>query len=151
MTDIIWTQTTRKISELKPYDKNPRRISKGQYQRLVDSIKQTGYNNRLLINTDNTVAAGHQRLKALTELGFVEIDVLVPSRILTEQEFNRVLVSDNIQLGEFDMDILANHFEINDLIDWGMDAMKFPDIEVLPQGEDEKPDENKLKCEVCGK
>lgn len=151
MTEIVWTHQQRKISELRPCDKNPRRISKSQYQRLVDSIKKTGYNNRLLVNTDNTVAAGHQRLKALTELGYTEVDVLVPNRTLTEEEFNRVLVSDNIQLGEFDMDILANHFEINDLINWGMDAMKFPDVEVLPQGEEKELDENKLKCELCGK
>lgn len=129
MTEIIWTHQQRKISELKPYDKNPRRISKSQYQRLVDSIKKTGYNNRLLINTDNTVAAGHQRLKALTELGYTEIDVLMPNRQLTEQEFDRVLISDNIQLGEFDMDMIANNFEIENLIDWGMEASLFPDLE----------------------
>lgn len=147
--EIVWIQEYRHLDTLKPFDKNPRRISKEAYAKLIKSLQESGYNNRLLINTDDTVLAGHQRLKALKEIGYDNIAVLVPNRTLSEQEMKQIIITDNISLGEFDMDMLANCFEIKDLIDWGMDPDLFPkmDSPIISNPESE----DKEKCPQCGK
>jgi DNA modification methylase len=125
MQDITWYSDKVLIRDLKDYDHNPRRMSKTDFERLVRDIQQDGYHNRLLVNQDNTIIGGHSRKKALLKAGFKKsdiIEVLKPSRQLAEEEFKRINVKDNLPFGEFDFDILANHFEVDSLIDWGMPA-----------------------------
>jgi site-specific DNA-methyltransferase (adenine-specific) len=150
---IVWTEETRKLSELKPYEHNPRRISKIAYERLVDKIKRLGYHNRIRINIDNTIVAGHQRLRALKECGFKEIPVLVPDRLLNPNEFGEDLIGDNLDYGENDMDMLANHFEISDLVRWGMPIETFamPNLdENTTELSKEDFDNFKHQCPKCG-
>lgn len=132
--ELIWKEERRLLSDLKPYENNPRKISKKAFADLVESIKQDGYHNRLKVNTDNTVSCGNQRLKALKSLKYKEIEVLVPDRKLTEEEFKRIVIKDNLHAGEFDFDMLANHFEVEELLDWGMPeewlGVEEPEIEV---------------------
>lgn len=136
MTKIIWTQESRKLSDLKPYEQNPRFITKTAFNKLLKSIRECGYNNRLLINLDNTIVGGHARLKALKELGFDSIEVLVPNRLLSEDEFKQILITDNLDFGDYDMDILANNFDVQALLDWGLPPELFesgnsPDMEAM--------------------
>lgn len=128
MTDIVWTEEVRSLKDLKPYEKNPRRITKTHFEKLLDNITKCGYNNRLLINADNTIVGGHARLKALKQLGHKEVKVLVPNRQLTEEEFKRILVTDNIHFGEFDLDMLANDFDADQLKEWGFNDAALPNL-----------------------
>lgn len=139
---IEWKEEKRKIKDLKDYDKNPRRISKEVFEKLVESIKQDGYHGRIMVYGD-TILGGHQRKKALLKAGYKntdEIAVLVPNRELTEDEFNRLNIRDNLPYGEFDFDILANEFDMDKLIEWGMPeewllGKDEEDIEVLESDE----------------
>lgn len=155
MTDqIVWHQETRKITQLKPYERNPRRISKTSYQKLLKSLKELGYSNRIKINKDNTIVGGHQRLRALKELGFKEVEVLVPNRQLTIEEFKQDLITDNLLFGEFDMDMISSDFDVADLIEWGMppEWIAEPEVEIL-EGEDDiisEPDLNKQPISKYG-
>lgn len=126
MHDIIWCEEERAVSELKPYGRNPRTLSKHKFEKLLENIKKCGYHSRIVINIDNTVAAGHGRLQALKHLGIETIKVLVPSRMLSKDEFKRLLVSDNISFGDFDFNILSSDFEIKELLDWGFDSNLLP-------------------------
>ena len=118
--EIIWAQEKRKLKDLKPHPDNPRCVDKDQFNALVKNIEANGYTNRLIINADNVVLAGNQRLKALKKLGFNEVDVLVPNIPLTKEQEDRINVTDNLSAGSFDFDILGNNFEPQQLIDWGM-------------------------------
>ncbi len=120
---ISWESTHIKIKDLKDYPINPRRISKKDFERLVNDLKQDGYHRRILVNNDNTIIGGHARKKALIAAGFQqddEIEVLKAQRPLDENEFKRLNIRDNLPFGEFDIDILANYFEPSELIEWGM-------------------------------
>jgi hypothetical protein len=44
-----------------------------------------------------------------------EIDVLVPDRELTDDQFRRLLIQDNISFGEFDLEMLATDFSVLEL------------------------------------
>ncbi len=127
---IEWKSQSWKLKDLKDYDKNPRKMDKKRFDKLVDSLKTDGYHQRLLINTDGTIIGGHARKKALLKAGYKEsseVEVLVPDRLLIDEDFDRVNIRDNLPYGEFDFEILANNFEADQLIDWGMpeDWLKF--------------------------
>lgn len=151
MEPLVWTEQMRKISDLKPYPDNPRRISKEQFEKLKDRIKRLGYHNRIKINLDNMMSGGHQKYKALQQLGWQELQVLVPNRMLNDREFKEVVISDNLHSGEFDFDILANHFDPAELVEWGMPETYFDvvsdDVQVEPEAKAESLPGN--ICATC--
>lgn len=119
--DIEWTTEKRLISELNPHPRNPRSISKRSYENLCNSLKKYNYAEIALINLDNTILAGHQRIHVLQDLGRgeEEIEVRVPSRKLTNKEADNYLIVSNKVTGDFDFDILANQWEEEELIEGG--------------------------------
>jgi ParB-like chromosome segregation protein Spo0J len=138
---ITWTETTAALKDLKPYDKNPRRISKEAFAKLKQSIEQDGFHQRILCTPDLKVIGGHQRIKALQDLGYKDVQVLTPSRELTEDEYRRLLIRDNLQAGEWDMEALANAFTIEELKDWGFPENLLPYMEK----EEEEPEQEDLR------
>jgi site-specific DNA-methyltransferase (adenine-specific) len=123
---IKWTERSVRLTELKPYEKNPRKISDEQYAKLKASIQENGYHQRLIVTPDMLVIGGHQRLKVLAELGIDTVEVLVPDRVLTDSEYRRMLVQDNLPFGEWDFTALAADFSLDELKDWGMPEHLFP-------------------------
>lgn len=121
MDEIIWRTEKRKIKDLKPYEFNPREITKENLEKLKQNIEKVGYNAPILVDTDNTIIAGHSRWYALKQLKKKEEDVRVPSRKLTESEFKEINIKDNINLGDWDVSILSEHFSDCPLDEWDME------------------------------
>ena len=120
-----------KISEVKPNPKNPRVIRDGKFQKLVKSIQEFPdmLNKRPLIvftDTDGkyVVLGGNMRLKALNELKFKEIPVILADE-WTEEQKAEFLIKDNVGFGEWDWDQLANEWDAEKLDDWGLDLIGF--------------------------
>jgi ParB-like chromosome segregation protein Spo0J len=67
-----WKLVTRKLSELKPYEKNPRKMTEKGMKDLHKSIDSFGLAEPIVINTDNTIIGGHGRFYALKEKGVKE-------------------------------------------------------------------------------
>ena len=65
------------ITDLKPATYNPRQISTKQYNDLKESVKRFGLVDPIIINKDNTVVGGHQRLKIAKELKYIDIECVV--------------------------------------------------------------------------
>jgi len=105
------------IKDLKPATYNPRQISTKQYNDLKASIKKFGLVDPIIVNKDMTVIGGHQRLKICKELKHIEIDCVVLD--LSKEEERELNIRLNKNTGDFDMDILANEFDIDELVDWG--------------------------------
>ncbi len=151
MSNIIWSQENRRINDLFPYTNNPRTITKGALRKLAVNIQENGYTNRIIINVNNKVLAGHQRLEALKMLGYDEINVLIPNRTLTKEEEARINVTDNISSGQWDFEILGNHFDSEQLIDWGMPAEWLLGAEKEEEKSESTKEEPKVKtCPNCG-
>ena len=109
---------TKLIKDLKPATYNPRQISTKQYKDLKASVKKFGLVDPIIINQNgNVVVGGHQRLKICKELKHIEIDCVVLD--LSKEEERELNIRLNKNSGEFDMDILANEFDIDELVDWG--------------------------------
>ena len=122
-----WHNEKRKLSELIPYEMNPRQLSVEQHEHLTASLKKFDLAEVPAINTDNTIVAGHQRVRILAELHGLdyEVDVRVPDKKLTKADFEEYLVRSNLNTGEWDFDQLANHFDTEDLVEWGFDDSDF--------------------------
>lgn len=149
MNNLKWLSVKRKLDDLKDYEKNPRTMSKHDFDRLVKSLKENGYHNRLLVDTDNTIIGGHMRKKALVMAGLTpsdEVEILMPNRKLTEEEFKRINIQDNLPFGDFNIDMLANNFEIEELKEWGMPETWLPDVKKTGlTDDDEVPEVEKPK------
>jgi len=105
---IKWTTQKRKIDDLIPYENNPRVLNDKQKKELKDSLEKFGLAEIPAINTDNKIIAGHQRLKILQLLGKgkEEIDVRVPERELTKEEFDEYLIRSNKNTGDWNYKML---------------------------------------------
>lgn len=150
-----------KLSDLMPTAKNPRKISKEDLERLQKSVKAFPKMldiREIVVDENNRILGGHQRVKALLANGETEVNVKVVSG-LTEKEKDEFMIRDNVQNGEWDFDILAENWEADDLKNWG--ALKFDDEDnsdfdvddfFSQSDEGKKEKENKtIKCPHCGK
>ena len=101
------------MSDLIPFELNPRKISAEQMDQLKTSLQKFNLAEIPVIDLDNRVCAGHQRLKAMQLLGRGEetIDVRVPNRKLTEEEFREYNLRSNRNTGEWDFKLLAGFDE----------------------------------------
>ncbi len=106
----------------------------------------------MVINLDNTILAGHMRVKAMKSMrkGKKEIDVRVPNRMLTPDEAEEYLIRSNKNTGEWDWEILANEFDSDKLFDWGFTEdelkVKKESDEAVDDGyEEDPPEEPKTK------
>ena len=119
---LAWHTEKRRVDDLVPYDKNPRKISDKQLIDLKRSLKKFNLVEIPAIDTDGKVIAGHQRLKALQLLdrGGEMIEVRVPNRKLTKEEFEQYLITSNAVSGDWDPEKLKS-FDLNILISAGFD------------------------------
>ena len=136
---ISWHTVVRKVDDLVPYEKNPRTLSEKQRKDLEASITKFNLAELACVNTDNTIVAGHARLKVMQLLGRgqEEIDVRVPNRTLTKAEFEEYLLRSNKNTGSWDFELLKS-FETSFLLDIGFDDADLSDIwdDVLEIDED---------------
>jgi len=121
---ITWANEKRKLSELVPWERNPRQITDKQAKRLEESFEQFGQVEIIAIGPENQIYNGHQRLKVLSQKygADYEVDVRVASRALTEKEREKLTVYlHKGAAGDWDFDLLANEFELDDLLNWGFE------------------------------
>ena len=118
---------TVKITEVKPNPKNPRVIRDNKFQKLVKSIEEFPdmLNKRpLIVFTDvdgkYCVLGGNMRLKALNELKYKEVPIMLADE-WTEEQKAEFLIKDNVGFGEWDWDSLANEWDAEKLVEWGID------------------------------
>jgi len=91
------------------------------------------------------------RYKALVELGYKEVPVIVAEHITKEQE-NEFIIKDNLGFGDWDWDILANEWDSVELEDWGLDVwLNEDDIINSFDEENEEQPKDKIVCALCGK
>lgn len=134
MTDLIWHTEVRKIGDLIPMASNPRRLSTKAKEDLTASISKFNLMSIPVVNIDNTIISGHQRMKIMVLLGRAEesIDVRVPNRALTPEEMKEACVRENRNVGEWDWDKLTAEFPTADLLQWGFDDAEFGKVNATP-------------------
>jgi len=135
---IEWTLEKRKLLSLKDYSKNPRRLTNDQEDHLRISLQKFGLIDKIIINQDGTIIGGHQRKRTLKKMGVKEVECYVPNRPLETKEVEELNIRLNKNSGEWDFDILANEWNIPDLVEWGFSLDEFQiEVEQIEGTEDE--------------
>ena len=114
-----------KIKDIKSNPNNPRVIKDDKFHKLCESIKAFPKMLELrpiVVNDDMIVLGGNMRLKALKHLGLTEAPVIKASD-LTEEQQRQFIIKDNVGFGEWDWDILANEWDVDELKSWGLDVV----------------------------
>ena len=89
----------------------------------------------IVVNDDMIVLGGNMRLKACKEAGLKEVPVIKASDLNEEQQ-KAFIIKDNVGYGEWDWDMLANEWDAEDLVEWGLDIPNF-DIKDLGTAEED--------------
>ena len=116
-----------KITDIKANPNNPRLIKDDKFAKLVKSVQEFPEMleiRPIVVNTDMVVLGGNMRLKACKEAKIKELTVIVADN-LTEEQQREFLIKDNVSGGEWDWNLLANEWDSEQLIDWGVDIPDF--------------------------
>lgn len=121
----------KKISDLKPYAKNPRK-NDDAVDYVANSIKEFGFIVPVVIDNKNVIVAGHTRYKAAKKLGIEDIPCIIADD-LTDKQINAFRLIDNKtqELSSWDYGKLIE--ELTGLVD-DIDMTQFA---FAPIGQDE--------------
>lgn len=104
------------ITQLKPYKKNPRKISDEAINAVAKSIAEFGFRSPIIADEKFEVIAGHTRLKAAQRLGLTQVPVHIVSG-LDKKKIKALRLADNkvAELSEWDDEMLKT--ELADIDD----------------------------------
>lgn len=141
MAEIIY----RKTVDLDPLYHNPRFIRDNDFKSLCGSLSaphgMKHFEARPIILSNRTgllvIIAGNMRLKAAIELGIKDVPTILLEG-LTEAEEREIIIRDNVNNGSWDYDLLANEWDKEQLVDWGVPALwdleeEEPEPEKIPE------------------
>jgi len=143
---------------MKQYHKNPRQITEKQMQQLTGNLSELGDLSGIVhdLNSDEIIG-GNQRSKAFN-IALCEIELTHEADTPDEQgtvahgfvvwkgkryayrqvrwtpkQCEKANVTANKAGGSWDFDILANEFDVADLLDWGFEAFELGIEEPVPE------------------
>lgn len=96
----------RKLSEIKPYPGNPR-INDEAVEAVAASIREFGFRQPIVVDTEGVIIVGHTRYKAALKLGLEKAPVHV-AKDLTPEQIKAYRIADN---------------KTNELSDWNYDLL----------------------------
>jgi len=109
------TITQRSVSDLIPYARNSRTHSDDQVAQIAASIKEFGWTNPILVDTEGVVIAGHGRLMAARKLGYTEVPTIELSDMTDTQRKAYVIADNRLALNAgWDNEMLT--VELNELL-----------------------------------
>ena len=111
------------IGDVRPYEDNPRR-NDGAVQAVVNSLREFGWKQPIVVDADGTIVVGHTRHKAALALEMTHVPVVVASDLTPEQCAAYRLADNRVgELAEWDGELLAQ--ELDGLADLDMSAFGF--------------------------
>ena len=137
-----------RIDSIKPYQNNAKIHGPEQVRKIADSIKEFGFLNPILLDSENMILCGHGRLEAAKYLGMEEVPALYADG-LTEAQKRAYILADNRlgELADWDTGLISEElkalqmegFDINltgfDVDDILFDESMEPDVEPAPAQE----------------
>lgn len=118
------------IDTVIPYARNPRN-NQGAIAKVAGSIKEFGWQQPIVVDSEMVVIAGHTRLAAAQSLGMKKVPIVIAEN-LTPAQVKAYRLADNrvSQEAEWDHDLLT--LELQDLVgeEYNLDLTGFSDDEL---------------------
>jgi site-specific DNA-methyltransferase (adenine-specific) len=133
------------IGSVKGNSRNPRFIRDEKFKKLVASLvefPEMATLRPLVVDENMTVLGGNMRLKAMQELKWKEVPIVVAEN-LTDAQKDEFVIKDNVGYGDWNWEQLANEWDAEELTRWGLDIPGF-DVDLELEAEEdnyEMPDE----------
>ena len=134
--------------DLIPYENNPR-INDYAVKRVLESIKEYGFTNPILVDKDLVIIAGHTRREAAILAGLEKVPYIIEEG-LTPEQVKAYRIADNklAELSTWDEEALKEElFELKE-IDYPLEVMGFTEMDLKDLFvEKEEPKAKKAKEE----
>ncbi len=113
----------RDIDSIRPYENNPR-VNDPAVDAVAASLREFGFRQPIVVDTDGVIVCGHTRYKAAQRLGLKKVPVHVATD-LTPEQIRAYRIADNktADLATWDYEILP--IELSQLTDAGFDMEAF--------------------------
>lgn len=129
MLKLNWKTVQRRVGDLIPNPENYKKLSETKKNKLIASLEKFGLVDIPVIDFDDVLISGHQRLVCLIVMDRENeiIDVRYPNRKLTKEELKEYTLIANQQYGDIDFDLLDSFLaDVNlDLDNLGVDMSSF--------------------------
>jgi len=150
------------ISKIKPntgqiegLPKNPRLIKDDRFKKLVKSIQDDPEMlelRELIIYPFEGIyvtIAGNMRLRAMESLKYTEAPCKVLKKDTPVKKLKAIAIKDNIGYGDNDWDILANEWDQDKLVEWGLEIPSL-DVKEADQKDFDENIKTENECPNCG-
>lgn len=123
---------------------NPRKITAEQLSRLKRSLQELPQMLELrpvVVDNDHsmTVLGGNMRVLAARELGMAELPYVTADN-LTDEQRQRFIIADNVSFGEWEQEMLTAYWDVDQLVDWGVDIPQAADNAAVDYRNDYAPE-----------
>ena len=132
--------------DLFPYENNPR-LNDYAVKKVLESIKEFGFRNPILVDRDMVIIAGHTRREASILAGLKEVPYIVATD-LTEEQVRAYRIADN-KLGElatWDEEMLREELFSLQEADFELEVMGFTEIDLMKLFDEEEEEPEKEKA-----
>jgi hypothetical protein len=119
---------TVSLDKLIPYWRNPRKNDVA-VEKVKASIEQFGYQSPIVVDEKMTIIAGHTRYRALKELGYEEIPVIVSDMPAKKAKEYRII---DHRAGEYATWTEDLSLELKEFSDIAFRDIFFPDVQLDP-------------------
>lgn len=137
------------VADLMPYDRNAKKHDDRQITNVMESIRQFGFAQPIVVDKNNIVIIGHCRLIAAKRLGLRTVPVLRMEELTEEQAQKLRLLDNKLNESAWDMELLAEDIPELDWsnfdIDWGLPEMEDANVDVEEVETPEPPEEPQAK------
>lgn len=120
-----------------------------QIQNVMESIRQFGFAQPLVVDKDNVLIIGHCRLIAAQRLGLKTVPTVKMDQLTPEQVDKLRLLDNKLNESAWDMDLLAADIPELDWdgfdIDWGIPELEDDQIEIEETEVPDLPEEPQAK------
>lgn len=136
--------------ELIPYENNPR-VNDYAVKKVLESIKEFGFRNPILVDADMVIIAGHTRREASILAGLERVPYIVADD-LTAEQVKAYRIADNklAELSSWDDELLKEELFGLEEVDFPLEVMGFTEMDLKdlfteedPPVKEKKPKEEK--------
>lgn len=126
-----------KIKEIKPYDRNAKKHDDTQINNVAESIRQFGFVQPIVIDSNGVIVIGHCRFEAAKRLKYAEVPCIMVDDLTPEQVDALRIVDNKTNESPWDIDLLTEELQDLDLsmFDFAWDLMEET---ALTEAEDKK-------------
>lgn len=149
---IPLSKLVNNTGQIEGVPKNPRFIRDTDFYDLVEDMKEDPEMLELKelwvvpFEGKFVVIAGNMRKRAAQEIGLKEVPCKVLPADVTPKKLRGWAIKDNLEKGDWDYDLIANEWEIEETEEWGLKTPVWDDSEGMDYSE---LDESELDAQVA--